>query len=195
MLPPIDDWVVLRDGSVAFIRGREYRVDWLSPSGQTVSSPRIPHDWRRLDGAEKRRIADSLTRDRASAVARLPEGVRPTFDVFGMLTGSTAVRPDDAMRGAGAVPPPILAEAIPDFLPVFTAGSALADAQDRIWIMLREGSMATGNVYDVIDRRGTLVDRVRLAPNHQIVGFGAGDAVYVTYMDGGSAVLEKRRFK
>jgi hypothetical protein len=59
-LPSQDDWVVLADGSVAFLRGLDYRVDYLNADGTRSSSQKIPFDWQPLSDEMKERIVDSV---------------------------------------------------------------------------------------------------------------------------------------
>jgi hypothetical protein len=54
-----DDWTVMPDGRVAFLRGRDYRIEWRAPDGTMTSSPKIPFDWVRLEDADKKRLVDS----------------------------------------------------------------------------------------------------------------------------------------
>jgi hypothetical protein len=56
----VDDWSVLNDGTVAFVRGREYRIDYLNPDGSWSSSERLPYPWERLTDEDKVREVDSI---------------------------------------------------------------------------------------------------------------------------------------
>jgi hypothetical protein len=60
-LPTTDDWAVLPDGRVAFVRWRDYRIDYLNPDGKWTSSEKLPFDWQRLTDADKERLIDSVT--------------------------------------------------------------------------------------------------------------------------------------
>jgi hypothetical protein len=53
-MPVLDDWTVLADGSVAIIRARDLRIDWIEPDGTRRSTPAIP-------GSESRRSRTSAT--------------------------------------------------------------------------------------------------------------------------------------
>jgi hypothetical protein len=59
-LPSTDDWAVLSDGTVAFVRGRDYRIEYLNADGSLTSSPKLPFDWQRLSEEDKQRIVDSV---------------------------------------------------------------------------------------------------------------------------------------
>jgi hypothetical protein len=59
-LPQTDDWAVLSDGTVAFLRGLDYRVDFLNPDGSWSSSEKLPYEWQRLGDADKVQVMDSV---------------------------------------------------------------------------------------------------------------------------------------
>lgn len=55
----LDDWAVLSDGSVAFVRGHDYHMDWLDANGSWRSTAKLPFDWRRLTDDDKQALIDS----------------------------------------------------------------------------------------------------------------------------------------
>ncbi len=61
-IPPgaVDDWAVTSDGAIAFVRGRDYHVDWLGADGAWTATPRMAFAWERLDDAQKNALLDSL---------------------------------------------------------------------------------------------------------------------------------------
>jgi hypothetical protein len=59
-LPSQDEFAVLSDGSVAFVRSIDYRIDYLNPDGSWTSSPKLPYDWQPVPDSVKRRISDSV---------------------------------------------------------------------------------------------------------------------------------------
>lgn len=59
-VPTWDEWAVLSDGTVAFVRWIDYRVDYLNPDGSWTSSAKLPYDWRPISSADKERIVDSV---------------------------------------------------------------------------------------------------------------------------------------
>jgi hypothetical protein len=71
-LPVVDDWAALPDGSIAFIRGRDYHVDWIAPDGSRTASAKIPFDWQRLSDDDKVAFLDSLK----AARERMGEGAQ-----------------------------------------------------------------------------------------------------------------------
>jgi hypothetical protein len=68
-LSTVDEWAILADGTVAFVRGRDYRVDYHGADGKLTSSGRIPFDWQRLTDDDKDRLVDSVktAQERSSA--------------------------------------------------------------------------------------------------------------------------------
>ena len=62
-LPSTDEWAVLPDGVVAFVRGIDYRVEYRHPDGTWTSTPKLPYDWQRLTDDDKQRMIDSVTAD------------------------------------------------------------------------------------------------------------------------------------
>jgi hypothetical protein len=59
-LPTTDEWAVMPSGAVAFLRGRDYRIDYKQPDGSWTSSPKIPFDWQRLNDDDKQKFVDSV---------------------------------------------------------------------------------------------------------------------------------------
>ena len=59
-LPSTDDWAVLPNGTVAFVRGRDYRIEYLHPDGTSSSSQKLPYDWQRLGDEDKQKVVDSV---------------------------------------------------------------------------------------------------------------------------------------
>lgn len=70
-------------------------------------------------------------------------------------------------------------------------GEELRPALRRIPTRARAG----GPVYDVINAKGELVDRVQLPVNREIRGFGPGDIVYLVSRGPGGALLEPARVR
>jgi hypothetical protein len=107
-------------------------------------------------------------------------------------TTVTAVGPG----GGGQLPPLTMVSPseLPDYKPAFTPGSTRADADGNLWVRTSQ-NVNTRPVYDVINRKGELIDRVQLPQNRVLVGFGANGVVYLAVRDGTTAHLEKARIK
>ena len=86
---------------------------------------------------------------------------------------------------------------LPDYKPAFFAGSTKADAQGNLWVRtIPTKKIDGGPVYDVIDRKGTLVDRVQVPANTSIAGFAPDGTVYLTFQDSSNKVyLEKAKLR
>ena len=226
-LPVIDDWAVLSDGSVAFLRGQDYHIDWIRPDGIRESTGKIPFDWRRLSDDDKVAFMDSVKAQRArldSAQAasdsaderRNPvreraarRGAAGGAAIGGgggggmagtrvMIQGGDGGSTNMTMIGPGgrARMNFVRPEELPDYQPVFFANSVRADADGNLWVRIiptrsREG----GPIYDVINGKGELVDRVQVPVNRTIVGFGQGGIVYLSATEGTSTRLERARIR
>ncbi|HYU52264.1 MAG TPA: hypothetical protein VEK37_04940, partial [Gemmatimonadaceae bacterium] len=69
-----------------------------------------------------------------------------------------------------------------------------ADAEGNLWIRTSQNVDARP-VYNVINRKGELIDRVQLPANRILAGFGSGGVVYLAVRDGATAHLEKARVR
>ncbi len=58
-LPVVDDWTVMSDGSIAFVRGQDYHVDFIDADGNKTSADKVPYEWQRLTDDDKTRFLDS----------------------------------------------------------------------------------------------------------------------------------------
>lgn len=174
-LPVVDDWAALSDGSVAFVRGRDYHVDWIAPDGSRTSSPKIPFDWQRLADDDKVAFIDSLR----AARERMGEDARP----------AAAAASGQRMNANVSFVDP---SELPDYKPAFFTGSVRADSRGNLWIRtIPTKAIPGGPVYDVVSRQGALVERVQIPEGRTIVGFGPGDVVYLSVREGRTSYLEK----
>jgi hypothetical protein len=202
-LPTVDDWAVMSDGAVAMIRGQDYHVEFIDPSGERSSAAKIPFDWQRLTDDDKVAVLDSAKTaiERARATGQTNGGGAGGGALGGMVV---MMRSDDGGGGGGApristgapgnLPPVALVSAsdLPDYRPAFGQGAARADLDGNLWIRTsatRAG--AAGFIYDVINRRGELAERVQIPAGRQIVGFGSGGVVYMAARDDHGSWLER----
>jgi hypothetical protein len=83
---------------------------------------------------------------------------------------------------------------LPDDRPVFLPRAVRADADGNLWV--RTSVLINGQpVYDIVNRRGEVTDRVQLPPFRTIAGFGPG-VVYMAVKDAAGAVhLERARMR
>jgi hypothetical protein len=173
-----DDWAVLSGGSLAIIRGHDYHIDWVRPNGKRESSPKMPIDWRRLTDADKQAKIDSVKRliDSLRAAGRpFRMGVRTAFGPDGQVT-----RVDTLVPGVEFAP---LSE-MADFVPPVRAGTSKADRDNNVWILPTTSLQAKGGLlYDVVNNRGELFERVQLPKGRDIVGFGPHRVLYLSSGD------------
>lgn len=217
-MPVVDDWAVTADGRVAVLRGQEYRLDWMDANGKVASTSKIPFAWRHLDDSTKSAFIDSTKKTmetlRQQQLARMQAGGGNAPVMFGpgdapAGAGGGMIRIEmSAMKGDGGGGPPSRGSApsgpptaaqlpplnfvapseLPDYAPPFTAGSARGDAEGNLWVRT-SNVYNNGSVYDIINSKGVLVDRVLLPPGRVIAGFGPG-TVYMGFRDGAGVRLE-----
>lgn len=217
-IPWTDDWALLSDGTLAVVRGQDYRVDFVSADGKVTSGPKIPYDWQRLTDEDKARIIDSTKtamekiRDAqmAANAAANPEAAKA--DSASKAGGRQRVQAEGGgnmqitIGGRGGGPgggpigftlPPlqfVTPNEMPDYRPVFRQGSARGDDDGNLWIRTSNVT-AAGTEYDVISNKGELKDRVLVPPGRVIAGFGPGGMVYMGVVDGMTTKLERAKIK
>ena len=203
-----DDWVVTADGSVAIVRGQDYHVDWVGGDGEKSTSPKMPFDWLRIPDAEKQRLADSARdvaeQQLADAKERtakapphpLPPGATrvgpPSMGMLNMMDGTFANFRYDATFATAPL------NAILDYYPPIRAGALQADRDGNVWILPATTAHATPGavVYDVVNRKGELFERVQLPAGRSIAGFGRNGAIYMVSRDSAHVWhLERTRVK
>lgn len=215
-LPTVDEWAVLSNGTIAVLRGRDYHVEFITADGKRDSSAKIAFDWQRLTDEDKVAFLDSLkaARERFLATQPAPQGPQPG----GQATTSTGpngerrvqttmmIGPGPGAAGAGGNPLAgmlmnrnvqfVRAEELPDYKPPFMAGSVRADADGHLWVLtVPTKAIAGGPVYDVINAKGELVERVQVPKDRTIIGFGEGGTVYLAIREGTTTKIEKARVR
>jgi hypothetical protein len=196
-LPLTDQWIIMRDGTIAIVRGRDFHVDWVDVSDHMTSSAKLPFDWKQVSDAEKQRLIDSAVthwQQQFDEIAARRNGGGGT----GGRGGSTGGRGGGGGGGGrpAALAPMIAAREmladLPDYFPPFDDRALSVDSNDDLWIHTSE-SVDGRPVYFVVNRRGELIDRVQLPKARVIVGFGQG-VVYMAVTDVAGAVhLERAR--
>ncbi len=202
LFPFYDDAVVTSDGSLAILRAQEYRLEWINPDATHASGPRIPFPWRRIADDDRKHILDSVNARRTyvydSVLAKRAADSARTGAVPTTINLSVGPDGERTQRQVPSPPPhrPVLAisEEVPDFFPPTGRNAVMADADDNVWICPKPAlPAATCTVWDVVNRRGELTDRVRIPDGRTLVGFGSGGAVYLMTRDAGVASLERAR--
>jgi len=204
-LPIVDDWIVMPDGSLAIVRGRDFHVDWLSADGKWTSTSKISFDWQHIDDAQKQALIDSAAKANEAQAERFAAAQSTPTGGAGAAGGGRGSGGRGGGTGAGSggrgtgqpIPNVEVRPAVndlPDYAPAFARGAVVADADDNLWI--QTSTIADGRpVYDIVNRRGELFDRVQLPPFRTIAGFGPG-VVYLAVKDSAGVVhIEKVRVK
>jgi hypothetical protein len=224
-LPIVDEWAVMSDGSIAIVRGQDYRVDFISADGARVRGEKLPYDWQRLTDEDKASFIDStkaaVARARAAgggagAAAAAGSGFGMGGGGAGMGGGQMVIRMDRdgpppggggggggreqiVMGGPppGGMPAPtfVSPSELPDYKPVFGPNSVRSDADGRLWVRTIPTTPTPGATYEVIDRAGKLVDRIMIPAGSAIVGFGAGGVVYLGMRDASGIRVQRARVK
>jgi hypothetical protein len=194
LFAPSNDWALAADGSIALLSGREYRLRWVNTDGTRSESRRIPFRWDHNPDEEKQRIADSINTQRQrqydDRVAR-NQRQADSLKAAGRPVPSHLTRPLTK-------PDVVQMTDIPDYFPAYErqSNSMRADADTNIWIRPRPPrSQRGGTVYDIVNRRGELIDKVELPSGRTLIGFGPGGIVYLLARDAGSVKIEQVRFK
>ena len=221
----VDEWAVLSDGSVAFVRGHDYHIDWIKPDGQAFSSAKLPFDWKRLTDEDKQALIDSARTAQEKQLADAKAAAAPGgANVIAAKAGAemaAAMGAMGAMGGGGGgemrivvasggggdramAGGPVMAfgsggpggvqqitpkiefvplKEIPDYYPAIRAGATKADLDGNLWILPTTSAQAKAGelVYDVINNKGELFQRVRLPVGRSIAGFGHNGVVYLMY--------------
>ncbi|MFI5229221.1 MAG: hypothetical protein ACHQWU_09145, partial [Gemmatimonadales bacterium] len=195
-MPLLDDWAVMSDGTVAVVRGQDFHIDWVNADGSMTASAKVPFEWQRLSDDDKVAVIDSarneMEKARASAAANPQaagasgrgaspgDGAAQRVMVF--MSGVEATAKGGASPGASAPALTFVSvNELPDYRPAFSNNATRSDLDDNLWIRTtatRPGAIA-GPIYDVINRKGELVDRVQIPAGRLIIGFGKGGVVYM----------------
>jgi hypothetical protein len=222
-LPVVDEWAVLSDGTVALVRGRDYHVDLVGNDGVLRSATKMPFDWQRLSDEDKVAFIDSVKAQRARMVANAPTGTGqvvtggpPGGTPAGGQTQMMVIEGGVRMAGPGGdrnTPPPsgaagggpsmqapqvtfVAPSELPDYKPPFFSGSVRPDADGNLWIQtIPTRQVPGGPVYDVVNNKGELIDRVQVPAGRTIAGFGAGGLVYLSSRGESGVLIEKAKLK
>jgi hypothetical protein len=179
-IPLSDDWAILADGAIAVIRGIDYHIDFIHLDGSISSSHRIPFAWHHLSDEDKVAFIDSA---RVALEARRKElSARAAGGTLSAPINSQQTQPIEFVPAAD----------LPDYLPPLVPGAARGDADGNLWIRT---TRITQNrpVYDVVNPRGELIDRVLLPVGRVLVGFGREGVLFLTVRDSSGMHLERAR--
>ena len=180
-LPTVDDWAIVPNGILALVRGEDFHIDWID-HGRRSSSAKIPFPWRRLPEAAKAAFMDSVRFATDTAIA------------------AQEIRLAERFKGTGVeLPEPIEPDYVspselPDDFPAFEPNSTHTDPDGILWIRTTQRLQARP-VYYLLNRKGTVVDRVQLPSGRSIAGFGRNHMIYLAFSDPTGVRLERSRVR
>jgi len=177
-----DEWGMLPDGTIAILRAHDYHVDWVTPDGKITSSPKMAFDWKPMTDAQKQFKLDSIRPELQKAIDAQPPQMVPTAE------GPRRIR-----MQFDFVP----IKKLSDYEPSIAPGALKVDPKGNLWIVPRTSAGANGGVlYDVVDRKGQVTERVQFPKGYALAGFGdGGDEVYLIRVDGKVAFLERAKLR
>ncbi|HTR78189.1 MAG TPA: hypothetical protein VMH39_08770 [Gemmatimonadaceae bacterium] len=204
-MPASDAWTMIPDGTIAAVREHDYHVDWIAPDGAVTSTPKIAHEWTPVTDSMKAAILDSVQRaDSASMIvarARLDSMTKAS----GRGNDGTFIVVDgvglSSSGGPAQMPRYMDPDELPSYAPPFPQSDTLgaspvrADADGNLWIRVNLPKRPEGGfVYDVVNRHGTLVDRIQIPGGTNLIGFGPGVA-YLISREGAGYKLARARIR
>lgn len=75
---------------------------------------------------------------------------------------------------------------MPDYYPPIRGGTIKADQDGNVWILPTTSTLAAnGLVYDVVNGKGEIIERVKLPPDRRLVAVGKGGVVYMSNVSRG----------
>lgn len=189
--PTEDSWTVLSDGTVAFVRGQDYHVDWILPDGTKSATTKLPFDWKRLTDEDKQKLVDSakvvwdsmmVIRNARNAGPPQPARGEGSGDAPGRgRSGGGAGEPGSSQGGSIQHIISVPLSEIPDYYPPVHRNSAMADLDGNLWILPTTSAQSQRGelVYDVVNPKKGLFQRVRMPVGRSIAGFGKGGVLYL----------------
>lgn len=188
----LDEWAVLSDGTVAFVRGGDYHVDFVRPDGTTLKGAKIPFEFQRITEAEKIALIDSLRRTGPPRRDPLQQPIAGEQRI-GLRSPMTSSASSPIVTNDW-----VNATEVPDYWPPFRQGAVRPDPNNRLWVLPTTSQAVVANslLYDVIGNDGALKFRVRLPEGRILAGFGADDSLYLIFRNpSGRWQLERRQLE
>ncbi len=204
LYPYIDDAVVTSDGSLAIFSAREYRIDWVNPDGTRTQGARLSYPWQHITDDARVHMLDSVNARRqrlfdSTVAQRIADSIRTGSPPMTLVNGygPNGVRTQFMMADpAPRLQPFATTVEVPDYLPAVGRDAVLADGDNDVWIHpIPTAAAGPDAVWDVINRKGELIDRVRITEGRTIVGFGAGGIIYLAAHDAGVTTIQKARWR
>jgi hypothetical protein len=174
-------WTVAPDGRIALVHPEPYHVEWLSPSKSRTVGPEISYERLRLTEADKAPV------QAPNCGVTISLGGGDAGGAGGGQVRSTV----SAVGGGGASGAPPRTD-YPEFKPPFASrfGGPIVTPEGDLWVARSRGPNDPP-IYDVIDARGHVKERVQLPRGTRISGFGKG-TIYLNRMDADDLVYLQR---
>lgn len=187
-----DGWAVLSTGTLGIVRSHDYHVDWIHSDGTKAETPKLPFDWKRLTDDDKEARIDSMKRVIDSL------NLSPTPYKYGVSFFNRR-SPDGKIIGVDTVRTKISfvpLNQMPDYVPPIRENAVKADRDGNMWILPATSARAQGGLlYDVVNEKAGLYQRVQLPSDCVLVGFGKKGVVFLARREEKEWVLERRRIQ
>lgn len=177
-----DEWAMLPDGTIAILRAHDYHIDWVAQDGKITSSPKMAFDWKLMTSEQKQFKLDSIRPEMQKAIDAAPPQMVPTAE---------------GMRRVKMQFDFVPVNKLPDYEPSIAAGAMKVDPKGNLWIVPRTSAGANGGLlYDVVNRKGEVAERVQFPKGYALAGFGAGgDEVFLLRVEGKTGYLERAKVR
>jgi hypothetical protein len=166
-----DEWGLLPDGTIAILRSHDYHMEWVDPDGTRRTSPKMPFDWKRLTDDGKQHVIDSIK----PLLEKQMESMKP----------QTIQTPDGPRRITTEIAL-VPAKDLPDYEPAIQPGAMKVDLEGNVWIVPRTVvPTANGGLrYDVVNKKGEIIERVIVPKGRAIATFEPGGWAILTNTQG-----------
>lgn len=82
----------------------------------------------------------------------------------------------------------------PDYYPPIRIGTVKSDPDGHVWLLPTTSVLADGGlIYDVVNRQGEIIERVKFPPGRKLIAVGHDGVVYMSYTPKGLVRLERAR--
>lgn len=159
-----DEWAALSDGRVAVARIEPFRIEIVAPDGVVVQGPTLPFDPPPVTAADRQAWADEAMRGQAGGA------------------GGSFQSDDGSSRPIRSAAPEFDAEDFPETKPPFPWGGFLASPDDLLWLQRTSESGADRTALDVFDANGSLLHRVLLPADREMIAVGR-ELIFVVRYD------------
>ena len=82
---------------------------------------------------------------------------------------------------------------MPDYYPPIRSGTVRSDPEGNVWILPTTSVLSDGGlIYDVVNRKGVVIERVKLPARRNLLAIGARGVVYMSYTPKGGLIQLER---